>query len=35
MKEGNIKEQELNKLKTTGGLLLHTTGLFVVYKNQS
>lgn len=32
MKEGNIKEQELNELKTTSGSLLHTIGLFVVHK---
>lgn len=35
MKEGNVKEQELNEVETTGGLLLHTTRLFVVHKKQS
>lgn len=35
MKEGNIKEQELIEVENYWGLLLHTTGLFVVHKNQS
>lgn len=35
MKEGNVKEQELNEVKTTNGSLLRTTGLFVAHIKQS
>lgn len=32
MKEGSIKEQELNEVENYRCSLLHTTGLFVVNK---